>query len=107
MPVIRIDYDNEQINEENVQLLSEATRTIVLEETGTDDVMVYANSSQIKVNVHPIEIFVQLSAHKIKNIDELVARIKTRLLEWKHQTGFTLPINFTFIPMDWKIEIGI
>ncbi len=107
MPVIRIDFDNEKVSEAEVKSLSEATRMIVLETTGTDDVMVYANSAQIKVNVHPIEIFVQMSAHKVKDLEELVATIKSRLAEWKQTNNFTHPINFTFMPMQWKIEIGI
>ena len=73
MPVIRIDFDNEAVYEAEIQALSEATQKIVSEVTGIEDVFVYANNSQIKVKVAPIEIFVQLSSNKIKNVDNVVA----------------------------------
>ncbi len=107
MPVIRIDFDNEKVSDAEVKALCEAAHTIVLEASGTDDVPVFANSPQLSANMHPVEIFVQMSAHKIKDLDALVADIKSRLATWKQQTSFPHPINFTFIPMDWKIEIGI
>lgn len=107
MPVIRIDFDNEKINDEEVLGLSNAIQRIVSETTKIEDVFVYANSSQIKVKVAPIEIFIQMSAHKIKDMDELVNEIKSRLSGWKKEIGFQYLINLTFIPMQWKIEIGI
>lgn len=107
MPVIRIDYDSEKINDQDVLALSNAIQKIVSEITKIEDVFVYANSSNIKVKVAPIEIFIQMSSHKVKDIDELVKEIKSRLSDWKKKTGFKYLINFTFIPMQWKIEIGI
>lgn len=107
MPVIRIDYDNEKVKSEDVVALSEATREIVMEVTKLDDVFVYANSSEIKVKIHPIEIFVEVSAHKIPEPDKTIAEIKSRLVEWKQKNGFSHPINLTLSPMQWKIEIGI
>lgn len=107
MPVIRIDFDNEKVTEDQVKALCEAVQQIVSSVTEIEDVMVYANSSQIKVKIHPIEIFVQLSAHKIKNLDKLVADIKSGLSNWKRVNSFPYPVNFTFVPMEWRIEIGI
>ncbi len=107
MPVIRIDYDNEKVNDKDILGLSNAVQKIVSETTKIEDVFVYANSSQIKVKIAPIEIFIQMSAHKVKDADELVQDIKSRLSDWKKEAGFTYLINFTFIPMQWKIEIGI
>ena len=107
MPVIRIDYDNEKVKDEDVKALSEATREIVVEVTKLDDVFVYANSSQIKVGIHPIEIFVEVSAHKISEPDKTIAEVKSRLAEWKEKNGFPHLINLTLSPMQWKIETGI
>jgi len=107
MPIIRIDFDNDKVKINEVRSLSEAIQKIVSEATGIEDVFVYANSSEIKVKIAPIEIFVQMSAHKIKNIDRLVSTIKLKLSEYKKAQHFKQKINFTFIPMEWKIEIGI
>ena len=107
MPVIRIDYDNQKVKDEDVKALSEATREIVIEVTGIGDVFVYANSSQIKVGIHLIEIFVEVSAHKVPNPDKTIAEIKSQLSEWKKKAEFRHLINLTLSPMQWKIEIGI
>ena len=107
MPIIRIDYDDEKLDKKEVLTLSKAIQKIVSETTKIEDVFVYANSSQIKVKIAPIEIFVQMSAHKIKDVDRLVNEIKLQLSNWKKKSRFRHLINLTFIPMDWKIEIGI
>lgn len=107
MPVIRIDYDNEKVSDKDVLDLSNAIQKIVSGATKIEDVFVYANSPHIKVKVAPIEIFIQMSAHKVKDTDGLVKEIKFRLSDWKKETGFKNLINLTFIPMQWKIEIGI
>jgi molybdopterin synthase catalytic subunit len=105
MPLIRIEYDN--VPESEIKNLSESVRDIVSKVTGIEDVFVYANSSQIKVKVAPIEVFVEMSAHKISNIDELVGKIKNEISIWKKSSGFEYPINLSLIPMPWKVEVGI
>lgn len=107
MPTIRIDFDNEKVSEQEIRVLSEATQKIVSEITAIEDVFVYANSSQIKVKVAPIELYVQMSAHKIQNLDELFDQIKSRISEWKKQEGFNQPINLTLMPMTWKFEVDV
>lgn len=107
MPIIRVDYDSDQATFDQVHALSAAVRDIVSEVTGIEDVFVYGNDSKIKIKVAPIEIFVEMSDHKINNLDELMAKVKARVTEWKTQNGFTVPINLTIIPMHWKVEVGI
>jgi hypothetical protein len=107
MPIVRIDYDNEKLNEKEILALSQAAQKIVSEVTGIEDVFVYGNSSQIKLKIAPIEVFVEMSAHKITDPDKLIHEIKDKLVEWKKTTDFKHPINLTLIPMQWKIEIGI
>jgi hypothetical protein len=107
MPTIRIDYDNNQIKDEDVLRLSKAAQKIVSEVTDIEDTFVYANSPHIKVKIAPIEIYVQLSAQKIKDVDKLFQEIKERLSAWKKETNFEHPINFTLMPMQWKFEIDI
>jgi len=107
MPVIRIDYDNEKVDDEEVLALSKAVQEIVSRLTKIDDVFVYANNSHIKVKIAPVEIFIQMSEQKIKDLDKLVDDIKSELSNWKKKAKFKYLINLTFIPMKWKIEIGI
>jgi hypothetical protein len=107
MPIIRIDFDDDKLTKKEIVALSEAAQKIVSDTTDIKDVFVYANSSQIKIKIAPIELFVEMTAQKIKDVDALAADIKARLANWKKETGFTHPINFTLIPMQWKVEIEI
>ena len=107
MPVIRIDYDDGKVDKKEITALSNEIQKIVSAVTKIKDVFVYANSLQIKIKIAPIEIFVQMSAHKIKDEDSLVDEIKSKLSNWKKKSSFRHLINLTFIPMHWKIEIGI
>ncbi|KND47094.1 MAG: hypothetical protein AB199_01540 [Parcubacteria bacterium C7867-004] len=107
MPIIRIDYDKEQIESEEVLRLSHALRDIVSEVTGIQEVFVYADSHEITIKADPLEIFIEMSAHLATDVDALMEEIKKRLSAWKAEVGFTTPINLTIIPMQWKIEIGI
>jgi hypothetical protein len=107
MPIIKIQYDDTKVEKSNIQNLSNAIQKIVVDATGIEDVFVYGNSSEIKIKIAPIEIFVEMSAHKIKDEDTLIKDIKGRLSAWKKENNFPYPINLTLIPMNWKIEIGI
>jgi hypothetical protein len=105
MPLIRLDYDNEKLEKKEIIELSNAIQKIVSEITQIEDVFVYANSSEIKVKIAPIEIFIEMSAYKIKNSDDLISEIKSKLKDWKKENNFSHLINLTIIPMEWKIEI--
>jgi hypothetical protein len=107
MPLIRLEYDDAKVPNKDVEAVSQAVRDIVSEATGIKDVFVYANTAKIKVQVAPLEVFVEMTAQKIKDEDALVAMIKTKLSEWKAEHHFAHPINFTLIPMNWRVEIGI
>lgn len=107
MPVITIEFDDAKVSDQEALKLSNAIQKIVSETTQIEDVFVYANSSRIKVRVAPIEIWVKISAQKVKNKDELLAELKNRLSEWKKEKNFKHPINLTLVLMDWKFEIGI
>jgi hypothetical protein len=107
MPLIRLEFDDAKLPAAAALSLSEAVRDIVAHETGIEDVFVYANTAQIKVQVAPVEIFVEMSAAKIRNLDDLFARIEKGLSEWKKNTAFVYPINLTIIPMQWKFKTGI
>ena len=107
MPTIRIDFDGDKVKSNDILALSNAVQKIVSDATKIEDVFVYANSSQIKVKVAPIELYVQMSESKIKNLDKLFDKIKSDISQWKKQNKFSQPINFTLIPMKWKFEIDI
>jgi len=107
MPVIRIEYDDNAINKPSIKELAVAVQKIVSEETDIKEVMVYVNSSQIKIAVDPIEIFVEMSKNKILDRSDLISRVKSRIKVWKSDNRFTTPINLTITPMDWNLEIGI
>ena len=107
MPIIRIDYNNEKINKDSMVFLCNALQEIVSKITKIKDVFVYANSSEIKIKIAPIEVFIEMSAHKIENIDNLLKEIKDKIKNWKNNNNFEYKINLTIIPMNWKMEIGI
>ena len=107
MPTIRIDYDDSKLDDQDILSLSNAIQKIVSEITGIQDTFVYANSPHIKVKVAPIELYVQLSASKIEDMDRLFNDIKNQLSVWKKDTQFKQPINLTLMPMQWRFDIDI
>ncbi len=107
MPLIRIEYDDKKLNKKDILELSEAIQKIVSEKTDINDVFVYANTSQIKIKVAPVEIFIQMSEHKINDLEILFSEIKSELSKWKKKNSIKYPINLTIIPMKWKFETGI
>ena len=107
MPMIKLQYDSKTVDKKDAESLSNSIQKIVSDVTGIEDVFVYANSAEINVKAAPIEIFIEMSVHKIKDIDKLIGEIKSELSKWKKDSDFTHPINLTLIPMNWKIEIGI
>lgn len=107
MPLIRLEYDDAKVPDRDVEAVSKAVRDIVSEVTGIEDVFVYANTARIKVQIAPIEIFVEMTAKKIKDEDTLVREVKNKLSEWKASNNFMHPINLTLIPMNWRVEVGI
>src|SRR5438105_619536 len=107
MPIIRIDFDGKRVSETEMNQLSQVGQKIVSDVTGIEDVFVYANSSQITYKIAPIEIFIEMSAHKIKDQDKLIGEVKEKLSNWKKEANFNHPINLTLIPMQWKMEIAI
>ncbi len=107
MPLIRIEYDDEKVSDKEIQALSIAIREVVSHTTGIPDVFVYGNSARIKVQIAPIEIFMEMSAQKIDDVDVLFQTLTADISKWKRETAFAHPINFTLIPMQWKFAVNI
>jgi len=107
MPIIRIDYDDAVIQEETIKSLSLAVQKIVIHHTKIDEVMVYANTAQLKIDIDPIEIFIEMSAKIDEGHPNLMEVIKADIQIWKSENDFNTPINLTIIPMHWQMEIAI
>ncbi len=107
MPVIRLEYDDVVVNETEVQAICNTAQRVVADATGIKEVFVYCNSSHIKVKVAPIEIWVEMSDHKISDADALAKTIREGLSKWKNEINFPHLINLTLIPMNWKLELDI
>lgn len=107
MPIIRVDYDHNKIEKDDVETMSEAIRQIVSKHTDIVEVFVYANRSEIILKADPIEVFVEMSAPIMEKRPNLMADVKSDIQAWKNENDFTLPINLTLIPMTWAMEIGI
>lgn len=107
MPLIKLEYDDNKIDSASIEKLSQAVRDIVSEVTNIKDVFVYANTALIKIQIAPVEIFIEMSASKIEDPKVLINEIKAKLSEWKSSNKFEVPINLTLIPMDWIVEVDI
>ena len=107
MPMINIKFDDREVKDEKITDLSNAIIKIVQEATEIPEVFVYADSPRIKIGVAPIEIFVEMSASKVPDRDELFEEIRSNLANWKKENSFEYPITITLTPMDWKFEVGI
>lgn len=105
--MINIKYDDKKVTDEKVVELSNSIIKIVSESTEIADVFVYADSPKIKINVAPIEIFIEMSASKVNDKEVLFTEVKDKLSAWKKDNNFETPINLTLMPMDWKFEVNI
>jgi hypothetical protein len=107
MPVVHIEYDRNIVSDDDMQILSKGIHEVASKVTGIEDVPVYANSSHITYAISPIEVFIRLSDHKIKDLDALTNQLKAALSEWRTEQNYPHKINMSLIAMSWKIEIGI
>lgn len=55
-----------------------------------NEVFVYVDSAEITYLANPIEIFVEMSAHKIENLDVLFKEVRDSLKTWKKEKS-TIP----------------
>lgn len=107
MPMITVKFDSKKVDDSKIIELSNALQKIVSEATNIKDVFVYADSPRITVAIAPIEVFIEMSASKIENVETLFSEIKEKLVIWKKEYQFEVPVNLTIIPMNWKFEVNI
>ena len=107
MPMINVKYDDTKVGDGEIVKLSNALKSIVSECTNIPEVFVYADSPKIKIDVAPIEVFVEMSANKVPDKEVLFTDIKNKLIVWKKENNFNFPITMTLTPIDWKFEVGI
>ena len=105
--MITIKFDDQKVKDDEVVALSNSIIKIVQEATKIREVFVYADSPRIKIGVAPIEVFIEMSASKVANKEELLQAIKAPLSQWKKLNNFEHPIILTLTPMDWMFEVGI
>ena len=102
-----IIYEDKIVKDDKIKELSNAIKDIVSKETKIKEVFVYGDSPKIKIDIAPIEIFIEMSATAIKYKDKLFKNIKNSLSTWKKENKFNYSINLTLIPMDWIFETNI
>jgi len=107
MPMITIKYDDKKVKDENIVELGKVVQRIVIEATGIKEVFVYADSPKIKIDVAPIEVFIEMTGRIIEDKTLLLQEIKSKLSEWKKENNFEYPITLTLTPMDWIFEVDI
>lgn len=107
MPLITIEYDEDILKKDEVRELSHFTRELVSRVTQIEDVFVYAQSSPIRINVAPVEIFVRLSKKCLGDPEHLLSQMTGELGMWRVDKKFPCKLNLTLIPMDWVVSIGI
>lgn len=107
MPVVRVDFDQDKVSIEEIKQLVKGLHDVVSSTTDIEDVPVYANSAQVSYAIAPVEVFIELSDHKVKDAAVLTAMLKSNIVTWTRENSFKHLINMTFIPMKWNIEIEI
>ena len=107
MPVIRVEYDDVVVAEDEARALCTAAQEAVIKATGIKETFVYGNAARIKIDTAPIEIWVEMSAYKIDDIEIVAKDIRNLVSGWKHKAAFPHPINLTLMPMQWKLELDI
>jgi len=107
VPVVKVEYDDNVVSKSDADAVCEAIRQIVQDITHISTVYVYGNTAQIKVNPAPVKIWIEMSAHKIKNPEDLAQRVRDALTAWKASAGFDHLINLMLVPMEWQLERDI
>lgn len=107
MPMIKVAYDDAKLKDEEIMTFSKALQKIVIDATNIQEVFVYADSPRIKIDVAPIEVFIEMSASKVSDKEALFGKIKEGIVEWKKESNFRYPITVTLTPVDWKFEVGL
>lgn len=107
MPVVKVNYDKDVVEQAEAQDLCHAAQKIVKAATGIEATFVYGNHAHITIDVPPIEVHVEISDYKITDEEALLKRLSEALRGWKQENSFPHPINLVLIPMHWNIEFNI
>ncbi len=107
MPVVNIEFDNSKVSKKEIDALANAAYDVIHAVTKIDDIPVYANTAKVRVKAAPIEIWMQISDFKVKNEEEMFSDLKKGFHNWKVKAKFKHKINFTLIPIHWKVEVDV
>jgi hypothetical protein len=107
MPCIWIEYDDSVVDRDEAAALCRASKEAIVAVYGKDDVYAWGNSANVRTEVDPVEIFVQLKADLVDDLDRWSSAVSDELRTWKAKSGFPHPINLTISPQHWKVALGI
>ena len=107
MPLIQVLYDDTKITTAKMEKFCRAVKEVVADVTGINEVFVWGNSATIKIDVDPIEVIIEMSDHKVSDLEKLTSDISERVSAWKKENNFTTPATITVIPMHWKFILGV
>ncbi len=69
MPVIRVEYDPDKITTEQITRLATDVVEFTKEVTGIPETYAWVNAAQIRIDIDPVDIMIEMSAHKIPEGD--------------------------------------
>jgi hypothetical protein len=104
--MVTIRYVN-GVSDEEAATLGHVVQAILVKAMEEKDVFVYADKALIAVGADPIEVFVQVNAHKVSDPAALMNDILESLIDWKKQSSFPHSINLNVIPVEWHAKFGI
>lgn len=79
MPVIRVEYDDMVVPEDEAHALCTAVQKAIITATGIKETFVYGNAARIKIDIALVEIWVEMSAHKVDDAETLAKDIRKEL----------------------------
>lgn len=105
--MISIVFDKSVISTDQVTSLSLGLQTVVSEVIDDSDVFIYSQSPSSILGADPIEVFIQLNAHKTADPEAVTESIAKAVKSWKTTSHFQPPINLNVIPVPWYSEFQI
>lgn len=73
MPAIKLEYDDRIMSQSQAETACKALQEAVAS-AGFENVFVYGNTSEIKINIAPIKAWIEVSAYKVTDRDKRMAR---------------------------------
>lgn len=111
MPVVKVDYEKNQISESDIKKLVESLQEITEYVTGYEakENSIFASANQISANATPVEIYIQATFADAtsEDLQSMLDRAGERIAGFKKENNIKVPINVSVVKMNWKFKIGI